>query len=248
MIRSLLIRGMIAGALAGVVAFAFASTFGEPEVQHAIDFERHLARLHHEPGGAEVVSRGVQRTLGLLTGTVTMGVALGGLFALVFAWGYGRVGAAGARATAALLALAAFVSITLVPFTKYPANPPSIGSAATIDRRTVLFVAMIAISVLAAVAAARIRRQALPVLGAWNAAIVACAAFVVVVGGAQLALPAVHETPAGFPADVLYRFRLASLGTNAALWLTIGLGFGWAAERRLAPAPRRVAEPAARAG
>jgi hypothetical protein len=245
MIRSLLVRGMIVGAVAGVVAFAFAYAFGEPQVQHAIDFEDHLARLRHEPAGAAVVSRGVQRTVGLLTGTVTMGVALGGLFALVFAWGYGRLGAAGARATAALLALAAFVSITLVPFTKYPANPPTVGSADTIDRRTVLFVAMVVISVLAAVAGARIRRQALPALGAWNAAIVACAAFVVVVAGAELALPAVHETPPGFPADVLYRFRLASLGTSAALWLIIGLGFGWAAERLLAPAPGRMAEPAA---
>jgi predicted cobalt transporter CbtA len=245
-IRSLLVRGLIVGALAGVVAFAFAYAFGEPQVQHAIDFEDHLARLHHEPAGAEVVSRGVQRTLGLLTGTVTMGVALGGLFALVFAWGYGLLGAAGARATAALLALAAFVSITLVPFTKYPANPPTVGSADTIDRRTVLFVAMIAISMLAAVAAARIRRQALPALGAWEAAIVACAVFVAVIAGAELALPAVHETPAGFPADVLYRFRLASLGTSAALWLTIGLGFGWAAQRLLGTAHARLA-PSARA-
>ncbi|HEV7749989.1 MAG TPA: CbtA family protein [Baekduia sp.] len=247
MIRSLLVRGMIVGAVAGVAAFAFASIFGEPQVQHAIDFEDQLVRLHHEPAGPEVVSRGVQRTLGLLTGTVTMGVALGGLFALVFAWGYGRLGAAGARATAALLAVAAFVSITLVPFTKYPANPPTVGSADTIDRRTVLFVAMIAVSVLAAVASARVRRQALPALGAWNAAIVACAAFVVVVAGAELVLPAVHETPPGFPADVLYRFRLAALGTSAALWLTMGLGFGWAAERLLAPPDRRVASTAAAA-
>jgi hypothetical protein len=247
MIRSLLVRGMIVGAVAGVAAFAFASIFGEPQVQHAIDFEDQLVRLHHEPAGPEVVSRGVQRTLGLLTGTVTMGVALGGLFALVFAWSYGRLGAAGVRATAALLALAAFVSITLVPFTKYPANPPTVGSADTIDRRTVLFVAMIAISVLAAVASARVRRQVLPALGAWNAAIVACAAFVVVVAGAELVLPAVHETPPGFPADVLYRFRLASLGTSAALWLTIGLGFGWAAEQLLAPPDRRVAPTAAAA-
>ena len=54
---------------------------------------------------------------------------------------------------------------------------------------------------------------------------------------AQLILPAVHETPAGFPADVLYRFRLASLGVNLTLWSTIGLGFGAAAERLLMPPP-----------
>ena len=240
MIRPLLVRGMLVGLGAGVLAFVFAFAFGEPQVQHAIDFEDHLARLHHEPAEAELVSRGVQRTLGLLTGTVVMGVALGGLFSLVFAWAYGRIGAMSPRLTAAVLAVGAYLTITVVPFTKYPANPPTVGNPDTIYKRTVLFVTMIAITILAAVAAARVRRQLLGRLGAWNAALVAAAAFLAVVAAAELVLPAVHETPAGFPADVLYRFRLASLGINLTLWTTIGLGFGAAAQRLLVPsvAPR----------
>jgi hypothetical protein len=237
MVRSLLIRGMLVGACAGVLAFAFALAFGEPQVGHAIDFEDQLARLHHDPAEAEVVSRGAQRTWGLLTGTLAMGVALGGLFALTYAWAYGRIGNVGPRATAALLAPAAYLTIVLVPFTKYPANPPTVGNPDTIGRRTLLYIVMIAICVVAAIAAGRVRRSLLPALGAWNAAIVAFVAFVAVVAVAQLILPAVHETPQGFPADVLYRFRLASLGINATLWLTIGLGFGYAAERLLSPAP-----------
>jgi hypothetical protein len=233
MVRPLLVRGMLAGAVAGVLAFAFAYAFGEPQVQAAIDFEEHLARLAHEPAAAEVVSRGTQRTLGLLTGLVLMGVALGGLFALVFAWAYGRIGPLGARATAALLALGAYLTITVVPFTKYPANPPTVGDPDTIDRRTAVFVAMICITLLAFVAAARIRRSLVGRLGGWNAAIAAGAAFLAVVAVAQLILPAVHETPAGFPADVLWRFRLASLGINGVLWTAIGLGFGWSAQRLL---------------
>lgn len=242
MVRPLLIRGMLVGVLAGLLAFAFAYAFGEPQVQHAIDFEDHLAALRHEPAGPELVSRGVQRTLGLLAGTVATGVALGGLLALTFAYAYGRLGALGARATSALLALGAFASITLVPFTKYPANPPTVGSPDTIDRRTVLFFAMIAITVLALIAAARAGRQARARLGAWNAALLAGALFVAVVALAELILPAVHETPAGFPADVLYRFRIASLGINATLWLALGLGFGAVAERLVEPtAARRAA-------
>lgn len=245
MVRALLIRGMLVGVVAGLLAFAFAYAFGEPQVQHAIDFEERLAAAGHEPAAAEVVSRGVQRTLGLLLGTVATGVALGGLLGLAFAYAYGRLGAVGARATAALLALGAFASITLIPFTKYPANPPTVGSADTIDRRTVLFFAMIAITVLALVAAARVRRRLLPRAGAWNAAIAAGAVLLAVVGLAELILPAVHETPAGFPADVLYRFRLASLGINATLWLALGLGFGAAAERLVEPHARRAAAPRA---
>lgn len=235
MIRSLLVRGMLVGLLAGVLAFAFAFAFGEPQVQHAIDFEDHLAMLHHEAAGPEVVSRGTQRTLGLLTGTVALSVALGGMLALVFAWAYGRIGAFGARLTSALLALAAYVTVTLVPFTKYPASPPTIGDPETIDRRTVLFVGMISISILALVAAARIRGTLLQRLGPWNATIAAAASFVVLIAVAELILPAVHETPPGFPADVLWRFRIASLGINATIWTTLGLGFGLAAERLLAP-------------
>jgi hypothetical protein len=242
MVRSLLVRGMLVGVVAGLLAFAFAYIFGEPQVQHAIDFEEQLARLNHEPAEAELVSRGVQRTLGLLTGTVVMGVALGGLFALAFAWAYGRIGAFSPRLTAAVLALGAYVTIILVPFTKYPANPPTVGNPDTIDRRTALFVAMICISLLSAVAAARIRRGLLARLGGWNAAIAAGVAFVAVVAAAELVLPAVHETPASFPADVLWRFRIASLGINAVLWTAIGLGFGLLAERLLvASGPRRAA-------
>src|SRR5690348_7787232 len=98
MARQLLVRGMVVGLAAGVLAFAFAFVFGEPSVQRAIDFEDQLARLHHEPPDPAIVSRGVQRTLGLLTGTTVLGVALGGTFALVFAGIYGRVGRLHARA------------------------------------------------------------------------------------------------------------------------------------------------------
>ena len=129
MVRSLLIRGLLAGLLAGVVAFVFAYLFGEPQLDRAIAFEQRIAQEEHHAAEPELVSRGVQSTVGLLFGTVAIGVALGGLFALVFAYAYGRVGRMGPRATSAMLALAAFVTIGLVPFVKYPPNPPAVGSA-----------------------------------------------------------------------------------------------------------------------
>jgi hypothetical protein len=231
---------MLVGLAAGLLAFAFARIFGEPQVQHAIDFEDRLAQLNHEPAEHEIVSRGLQRSLGLLTGTLVMGVALGGMFSLAFAWAYGRIGAMSPRLTSVVLAAAAFLTIVLVPFTKYPANPPTVGNPDTIGKRTILFLVMIAISVLAAIAAGRLRRELLPRLGAWNAVLAAVAVFVVVVGVAELILPAVHETPPGFPADVLYRFRFASLGINLTLWTAIGLGFGALAQRLIVGAQART--------
>ncbi len=233
--RSLLVRGMLVGLVAGLLAYVFSQIFGEPQVQHAIDFESSLAKLDHEPDEPEIVSRGLQSSVGLLTGTLVMGVALGGIFSLAFAYAYGRIGAMSPRTTAAVLAAGAYLTIVFVPFTKYPANPPAIGNPDTLGHRTVAYFLMIAICVFGAIAAARIRRQLLARLGAWNATLVAVAGFVIVVGVAELILPAFHETPAGFPADVLYRFRLASLGVSLTLWTTIGLGFGAVAQRLLIP-------------
>ena len=241
MVRSLLVRGMLVGLGAGLLAFAFAFVFGEPQVQKAIDFEDQLARLHHESPDPEIVSRGVQRTLGLLTGTTVLGIAFGGMFSLVFAGIYGRASRLPARVTSALLALAAFLTITLVPATKYPPNPPSVGNPATIDRRTLLYFAMIAISIVAATAAVRVRRDLLPRLSAWNATLAAVGAFLALIAVAELILPAVHEVPAGFPAEVLWHFRIASLGTEATLWAAIGLGFGVAAERLIERRPSALA-------
>ncbi len=239
MVRSVLIRGLLAGLLAGLVGFVFAYAFGEPQLDRAIAFEE---RSHggDDAAEAELVSRGVQSTLGLLTGTVAIGVALGGLFSLVFAYAYGRIGLRGARATSAVLAVAAFLTLTLVPFIKYPPNPPAVGSPETVDQRTALFFAMIAIAFVALFAAARIRAQYLKRLGAWNATILGGVAFAALIAVAQLILPDLGETPAGFPADVLFEFRLVALGLSAVMWLTIGLAFGAAVERLLTSARPRA--------
>src|ERR1043165_2904178 len=106
-IGNLLVRGMLAGLLAAVLAFAFASIFGEPQVDNAIAVEESQAappEAGHDHGGEEeLVSRGVQSTAGLAVATGAYGLAFGGLFALAFAFAYGRIGNLGARATAGVL-------------------------------------------------------------------------------------------------------------------------------------------------
>lgn len=250
MVGSLLLRGMLVGVVAGLLAFGFARIFGEPEVDRAISFEEMMTKANphthaeaHAHGDThtntaapepELVSRETQAGLGLLTGILVHGAALGGLFALVFAFVYGRVGHLGPRATAALLALGAYVAIVLVPNIKYPANPPSVGNADTIGSRTGLFFLMILISVAALVLAVALARHLRAQLGIWNATILAGAAFIAVIAIVQYSLPAINEVPDQFAAVVLWRFRAASLGIHAVLWTTIGLLFGALTERGMA--------------
>jgi Probable cobalt transporter subunit (CbtA) len=48
---------------------------------------------------------------------------------------------------------------------------------------------------------------------------------------AQVVLPDINEVPADFPAVVLWKFRMTSLGVQALMWTTLGLVFGTLAER-----------------
>ena len=63
-------------------------------------------------------------------------------------------------------------------------------------------------------------------LDGWNATLAAAAIYLVIVGIAAFTLPAVDEVPATFPASLLWKFRIASIGGQALMWATIGLIFG----------------------
>ncbi|HZY49312.1 MAG TPA: CbtA family protein [Devosia sp.] len=236
MTRTFLIRGMLCGVAAGLLVFIFARVFGEPNVDGGIGFEEqlaHMAGAAHEHG-EEIVSRDIQSSWGLLVGVMVYAVALGGLFSLLFAYAWGRMGKLGVRASAALLAGAAFVAVYLVPFAKYPANPPSVGNPETIGTRTALYFGMMVIATVAMIAAVNLGRSLLGRWGGWNASITAGAAFLVLVGIAYFLMPTVNEVPDGFPAPLLWQFRTVALAMQLLLWTSIGLLFGWLTERSLA--------------
>jgi predicted cobalt transporter CbtA len=253
---------MLVGILAGVLAFGFARVFGEPHVDSAIAFEESMHAdeapapanvsmpdnassagtsmaeeaampADHADHEVELVSRPTQAGIGLFTAVVLYGAAFGGMFALVFAFAHGRFGPGDPRALAALLALLGFVVLIVVPDIKYPANPPSVGNAETIGYRTWLFFGMLAASIAAAGLAVYARGRLVRSMGAWNATLVGGAAFIVIAAIAMVALPGINEVPEGFPASLLWQFRVASLGTQAVLWTTLGLAFGALTQRSL---------------
>ncbi|MCC4314168.1 CbtA family protein [Streptomyces samsunensis] len=232
-VRALLVRGMLAGLAAGLPALGVAYLLGEPRVDSAIAYED----AHSHEHGAELVSRTMQSTAGLSTGVLVYGVAFGGIAALAVCVALGRIGRFGPRATAALVSLGALVAGYLVPFFKYPANPPAVGDPETLDQRTTLYFLMVVLSVLLAVGAVILGRRLAPRLGNWNATVAAAVAFIVVVGLAYAFLPSFNEVPEGFPATLLWQFRLAALAVQCTLWVSFGLLFGHLAERLLSPRP-----------
>ncbi len=260
MVRSLLIRGMLVGLLAGVAAFGFARWPGEPAVRKAIAFESYVEYdVHHEAAEHDQVSRALQDSAGLGTGAILYGVAMGGIFAIVFSIAYGRIGLATARGTAALLGLLGFLGLYVVPFLKYPPNPPAIGQEDTIGRRTVLYLVMMLLSIVAIVGSVIVRRHLVPRFGQWNATLLVGGGYVVAMLLCYLLLPGINEVPQAeipgvvgavsdggvtFPPSVLWNFRIASLGIQAVMWGTIALAFGPLAARLLRESPAATVDTA----
>ena len=134
--------------------------------------------------------------------------------------------------------------VYLVPFLKYPANPPAVGQPDTIQLRTTLYLVMMAVSVASAVYSVWLRGRLAPRLGSDRALLVSIGCYLVIVLVGGLVLPGVNEVPSGFPAVTLWNFRVASLGIQAVTWSTIGLLFGFLADRALARSVPPARQPA----
>lgn len=241
MMRTLVARGMLAGLFAAVLATVFAYLIAEPSIEAAIAVEEAHAAAHHTGEAAAhahepLVSRGVQSTIGLFTGVAGYAIAAGGLFAVAFAVLHGRLGKLRPGVLSALLAAGSYVVVVLVPFLKYPANPPAVGSAATIEERTALYFGFIGLSILFAFVAVYAGHALRHKLAGWQRAALSCAGYVVVMAICGAVMPVVDEVTGEFPGTVLWNFRVGSLGTTLVLWTTLGVSFGWLVERALRPA------------
>lgn len=267
LVRGLVVRAAGAGVVGGLVMFLFARIFAEPLVQQAIDYEEGrgeaeaaleaAAGAAHDHGeGAELFSRFVQANPGLGVGLVAFGLAMGCLFGVVYCLAYGRV-AVSARTLSLLVAAGMFLVLYLVPFLKYPANPPAVGNGDTIAARAGLYGVMVVACVVAGAGAVWLGQRLAARVGSWNATLVAGLAFVAVVGVVAALLPPLGslaanagatgplltETPQplrdasgaivfpGFDADLLYWFRLYAVAAQVLLWGVLGVVFAPLAER-----------------
>ncbi|MFI9008381.1 CbtA family protein [Actinosynnema sp. NPDC053489] len=238
--RGLLLRGVGAGAVSGLLAGLVGVLVVEVPIRAALAVEE--ARPV-EPGAGhdhgEVFSRGTQVVGGVLA-AVLVGLAVGALFATAYAgarrWFPGK--APFTRAVA--LSVAAFGAAALLPAVKYPANPPAVGDPDTVEYRTVLYLGLIAAGLLVALGASHLASR----LGHLSSPVRATAVALAVVAAVVVLLVAFPATPDAVPADVpasvLWEFRLASLAETATLWLGLGVVFGLLVD----PATRRVRQVA----
>ncbi len=230
MVSAFLRRGMAAGLLAGLLAGLFAFSVGEPLLDRAIAIEEastHGGAHHHDE---EVFSRPTQKA-GLFFATGLFGVTVGGVFGLAFAFFRGRLAADSDFKRSVYLTAAVFAGAFLIPFLKYPANPPTVGDPDTIGARTAAYFTLVALSLLV-VLAAWLAAHALRERGVETARrrVIVGAGLVLAVAALFLTLPAAPSA-GDFPAGLLWGFRLSSFGTQLVFWAGLGVVFGLLCER-----------------
>jgi len=219
-------RGGLAGACAGLLSGLFSLVFAEATLDRAIALE------HSE--GAEVFSRDTQYA-GLLVASVLAGVAFGIIFGVVYAVRHRRDPGADPWGRALRLGIAGFLGVSLLPFLRYPANPPGTGDPGTVSVRTAWWLAAIVIGLATMAAVAEVRKRL--------AAVATPVRDLVTVGVVVLGLIVIMLLPATPPADtvpaeLLWSFRLYSVAATGILWLGLGAGFGLAGWRAARPVAR----------
>ena len=173
-----------------------------------------------------------------MIGAVVYGVFMGVVFAVILAAVRHRMASRDDVRRARSLAVVGFVTIALVPFLKYPANPPAVGSPDTIGRRTALYLVILAWSIVTTWAAWRLWTwlATRPVSEGLRVAAATALGFAMV-ALAFVLLPGSPD-PVRAPANLIWHFRIASIGGAAVYWFVVGTATGAALQRT--PQSRRV--------
>lgn len=236
---SVIVGAVLAGMLAGFVASVLLTFTAEPIVDQAIALEeaQHAAEPHAPgaPEEPEVVARSEQKGVGRFAAYSLGGGAYGVLFGIAFLALRRKDGKTSpADAFRRSLLAGAFMAgaFTVMPFLKYPPNPPAVGDPATISERQWKYLALIFLSVAVFALAARLSSRLRDRGWTDDERLVAVALAIAVPLGLVLAsLPPYHDQIEA-PANMVWRFRIASLGGNLLLWSVLTMTFGAVAVRR----------------
>ncbi|MCI0563717.1 MAG: CbtA family protein [Nitrososphaera sp.] len=214
---------LVSGAIAGTVLGIINQGIVEPYIERAIEIEmQNAARSGEIINPIEFAAYRLWQKGGEIAAGTILGLSMGALFGIVFAYARGSLPGSNEKKKALILAGILWLVLYLMPAIKYPANPPAVGDPETIYYRQSLYVAFLAISGLGALGLAVLYRMMKPgpvkkvAIPLGYAAIMA-AAFVM--------LPP-NPDDIGVPMDLVLGFRLASGFTMTVFWVLIGITAG----------------------
>jgi predicted cobalt transporter CbtA len=216
-----LLSGCFAGVIHGLTNLAIV----EPYLDEAIGIENQnlFASGEEEDTSqfqAEYESYRIWQKGGQVLAGAILGTSMGALFGIVFAFSKKVLPGDHQVKKALVLSGIMYVTIYLIPFLKYPANPPTVGDTDTVVLRSILYLSFIAISGLSAVGFYQLFKRLQK--GKKIFAIIGYAAFISTVFFIMPDNPDVVSAPM----DLVNGFRAMSVVSVSIFWISIAVILG----------------------
>jgi predicted cobalt transporter CbtA len=214
---------ILSGAIAGTILALVNLGIVEPFIEQAIALENERAATDGEMiNPIEFNSYRIWQKGGEIAAGTVLGLSLGALFGIVFAYARDSLPGTSNKKKALILAGVMWLVLFIVPALKYPGNPPAVGNPDTLSYRQSLYIAYLAISGFSALGLALLHRK----LGSMHIKkVMIPAIYVAIMSIAYLAMPP-NPDQITAPMDLVIGFRLASGFTMSVFWGLLGIILG----------------------
>ena len=220
-ITIVLVSGAIAGFVHGTINFALV----EPYLDQAIGLENESLFASGDAEDtlefwAEYESYRIWQKSGQVLAGVILGLAMGSLFGIVYALSRNSLPGKNDVTKSVILAGIMWLTIYIIPFLKYPANPPTVGDGETVMLRAILYVLFITLSGIGVVIFYKLSQKLQN-----NKKYFGLFGYVIFITILFFVMP---ENPDEItaPMNLVNEFRLMSVLGVSSFWLSVGLILG----------------------
>ena len=216
---------LLSGCFAGTIYGALNLVIVEPYLDDAINIEnQNLFSTGDEIDGPQFwveyyEYRSWQKGGAILAGAI-LGTSIGSLFGIVYALSKKSLPSRNNIGKTLILAGLMWFTLFVIPFLKYPANPPTVGDGETVVLRGILYLTLIAISGFLAIGFYQIfkrikaKNRILPIIG-----------YVALISLVFFVMP---ENPDEISTsmELINGFRVVAFLTGTVFWFTLALFLG----------------------
>jgi len=220
-ITIVLVSGALAGLVHGTINFALV----EPYLDQAIGLENESLFASGDAEDtlefwAEYESYRIWQKSGQVLAGVILGLAMGSLFGIVYALSRNSLPGKNDVIKSVILAGIMWLTIYIIPFLKYPANPPTVGDGETVMLRAILYVSFIVLSGISVVIFYKISGKFQN-----NKKYFGLIGYVIFISILFFIMP---ENPDEItaPMNLVNEFRLMSVFGVSSFWISVGLILG----------------------
>ncbi|MDX1596153.1 MAG: CbtA family protein [Nitrosopumilaceae archaeon] len=217
---------LISGALAGLIHGTTNLALVEPYLDEAIGIENQNMFATGEAEDTpkfwvEYESYRLWQKGGQVLAGVILGTSVGALFGIVYAFSRNVLPGTNDVKKALVLGGIMWVTLYLIPFLKYPANPPTVGDPDTIILRSILYVSFIAISGFGAFGFYKLSK-----LFANKKKLLSLLGYGVFITAVFLAMPQ-NPDEVTAPTELVDGFRVMSALGVSSFWISVSLILGY---------------------